>query len=91
VDVVPWHEGLGYPDMAPQASNAGAENGASEFEMRRAEIVGQIGDVSTLCRCAPDSKVGRVTPSIYEVTTPATQKLTYTVVRASVDTNQRAE
>lgn len=30
--------------MALQASNAGAENGASEFEMRRAEIVGQIGD-----------------------------------------------
>lgn len=32
--------------MASQASNNSASPGASEFEMRRAELVGQIGDVS---------------------------------------------
>lgn len=44
--------------MASQAGNGGADCGPSEFEKRRAELVGQIGDVSAAQSRTLRSKLG---------------------------------
>lgn len=44
-------KGLDHIVMTTQPGNGGADRGPSEFEMRRADLVGQIGDVSTTQSC----------------------------------------
>lgn len=56
---ISWVKGSRHTDMASQVGNGGADCGPSEFEKRRAELVGQIGDVSVTQSRTLRSKLGR--------------------------------